>query len=177
MTTIGQMIGQEEGVSGVKIVRNNLPTVIIAEGRVTEIRLDPHDATDIRWHSSEQEDRPVVLCFFDEGKEHYLITFDHRRGSRESFKKGKEVFFRHFGVTPCLASFRWKEYTYLVLTDIDDNSGPSPVKDGGPEQAFVLARKDELDMTAFHVLGKKKKKACHKATGICLAEPRPKKVA
>ncbi|MFA6493208.1 MAG: hypothetical protein WCV58_03660 [Patescibacteria group bacterium] len=96
---------------------NKVPPQILAEGVVTQIWLDPAQATEVRLNGQEAE--AVLFIFRDNETGFYLPIHDHRKKTIEVFKSEGSVdgVFNH---VPCLGTMRRGRGQYLSLVDVDD---------------------------------------------------------
>jgi len=143
--------------------------VVLGEGRVERIELDPKVAEEVEMLAVEEQDQPpVVLRFWDPERSYYLSIYDHREASRKAFLNNGDLL-KVFHKAPCLVGFRKKGKTsYCVITDL----GTPDMRDGGEDERLVLTRTGAFDKRRYRVIGQNQP-AIHPATGICLVEPRP----
>lgn len=144
--------------------------VVIAEGRVAGIWLDPATAK-VTWLDVPEHDgpKPVRVTYKNLDSGHYVVVYDHRLDVGAALSRGRHGFNKAFAASvPCLGSFRRKGRTlYIVLADI----GTKDIRDGGESEKFVLGYAGEFDHESHRVMANGA--AIHPATGICLLEPRP----
>lgn len=159
------------------VARTAVNPVNVGVGRIVKIRLDISDVDCAFLNNPPREDDPVVFCFEEMPGGYYIDVYDHRLKVREAFRKGnKEDLAAVFtGSVPCVGGYRLKEQRqYIVLLDI---GADLKIPDGGPEQKLILTCGGQFSRRTHRVMRNGGRDALHKATKICVVEPRPPKPA
>lgn len=140
--------------------------MVVAEGRVAEINIDPLKAREIR-PRGEGPDEPIVFTFYGPYN-FYIKVFDHRPEIRMYFDSGdNEGLKEAFGQTPCLVGFRLHGRTqYIVIVPVGWER--NDIRDGGEKDQYLFTRRGEYDPKVYKILGDGKYSAVHIDTGICL---------
>ncbi len=138
--------------------------LIIAEGVVNEIRLDPKDADQVWW--LDPETKEAVKLVFEGQSDDFIIVFDHRKTSVEALNEGIDAFDAVFQRGNCLGRFAKKKSQYIALADQDD-----PKTDIKPLITGIVLTRVPFDRSKYRVMAEGK--AYHLDTGICFCRQLP----
>lgn len=146
---------------------------ILGEGRVVRIEINIRNSKNkIELLNKDNPKSPVVVKIVGDNG-FYIRLFDHRVEAIQVFRSyGSATYQMKFtGIVPCLAGYRKKsDVQYIALADI----GTPDMLDGGEKEALILTYSDIRDKSQYRVtqLAGEIHPALHKATKICLCEPR-----